>query len=156
MRGLQIRATRWWRPVHSLTSAVDVIRKLAKSMKNLKHVIAIAALFGLLGIFVLPYIEGIKLWTLHSDESVSSQIYIALCCYVGALLVAGVAVLRGAMTRAFGIVTLILFLLTLAVGAVHEGFHEGIAIGGKVLLLSAILGLVSSLFVVIKPERKLA
>lgn len=154
MAGLRIRATPWRRSVHGNTSAVDVIRKLAKSMKNAKHIIAIAALFGLLGIFALPYVEGIKLWTLRSEGEVASQVYIALFGFLCALMVAGVGVLRGAMSRALGVVTLILFLLTFAVGAVHDGFKQGTAIGGKVLLLAAVAGFLTSLVAIVKPERK--
>lgn len=122
-------------------------------MKNAKYTIVIASVIGLLGIFVLPYVEGIKLWALRSEGSVSSQIYIALFGFLCTFVVAGLATVRGAMGRSLGIMSTILFLLTLAVGAVHDGFKDGTAIGAKALLIAAVIGLVASIVVVVKPER---
>jgi hypothetical protein len=125
-------------------------------MKNAKYTILIASVLGLLGIFALPYVEGIKLWALRSEGAVSSQVYIALFGFLAPLVVAGLAAARGAMGRSLGIVTMILFLLTLAVGAVHDGFKDGTAIGAKILLCAALLGFVASLAVVVRPERRAA
>lgn len=125
-------------------------------MKNAKYTIVAASVLGLLGIFALPYVEGIKLWALRSEGEVSSQVYIALFGFLCALVVAGIAAARGKMGRALGIVTTILYLLTLAVGAVHDGFKDGTAIGAKVLLIAAVLGFVASIAVVVKPERHAA
>ena len=125
-------------------------------MKNTKYIIATVAVLGLLGIFALPYIEGIKLWALRSEGSVSSQIYIVLFGFLGALVVSGVGMLRGALTRGLGIASLILFLLTLATGAVRDGFKDGTASGAKILLLAALAGLVMSVAAVVKPERRAA
>ena len=125
-------------------------------MKNAKYAIAVASVLGLLAIFALPYIEGMKLWELRKIEEVSSQVYIALFGFLGALVISALAVVRGIMGRALGIVTVLLFLLTLAVEAVHDGFKSGTAVGGKILLLAAIVGLVMSVAAAIKPERRLA
>lgn len=122
-------------------------------MKNAKYTIVVASVLGLLGIFALPYVEGIKLWALRSEGSVSSQVYIALFGFLCALVVAGLGAARGRMGRGLGIATTVLFLLTLAVGAVHDGFKDGTAIGAKALLIAALVGLVASLVVVVKPER---
>lgn len=125
-------------------------------MKNTKHVIVVASVLGLLAIFALPYIEGMKLWDFRKIDEVSSQVYIALFGFLAALVVAGLAAARGALGRGLGIVTAILFALTLAVGAVHDGFKSGTAIGGKLVLIAAVVGLAASLVAVVKPERRRA
>ena len=134
-------------------------------MKQTKLVIIVAGILGIIAAF-LPYIsEGpfsLSYWDFHKMPAGNSgllngpkQVYVALALFAVPALLAATA-LASRLQRALAAVAGISFLLTFSLEGVRKGLMgaEGVstAIGGKLLFVAAIVGLVSSLVAVVKPE----
>ena len=135
-------------------------------MKNLKFVIIAAGVLGIIASF-LPYVsEGpfsLSYWDFHKMPAGNSgllngpkQVYVALACFAIPALLAASA-LAGKLQRALAGIAGVSFLLTFALEGVRKGLTgEGgvsTAIGGKLLFIAALVGLVSSIVAVVKPEE---
>lgn len=137
-------------------------------MKQLKLGILGAAVIGLISIF-LPYIsEGpisMKFWDFRKmPEGFASgllngpkQVYVALVGFLIAAVIAGLAVAGKRLARWHGIVALLGFLFTIATEGVRKGLSGqggvGTAIGGKLLFIAAIVGILTSIAAIVKPEK---
>jgi len=134
-------------------------------MNPLKIVLAIAGALGLVGVF-LPYVsaEGMSMsaWDFHKLPAGNTglingpnQVYIILACFAVVLLM-GVLAFATKLARWQGIVALVFALLAFAPELVRKGLtgEEGMstAIGGKLLFISAIIGLIAGIGATIKPE----
>lgn len=135
-------------------------------MKNLKFAIIASGVLGLVACF-LPYVsEGglsMSLWDFHKlpagNEGLLNgpkQVYLALGLFGIAALVAATAA-ASKLQRALAGIAAGSFLLTFALELVRKGMtgDHGVstAIGGKLLFLSAAIGLVTSIVATVKPEQ---
>ena len=118
-------------------------------MKKLKFGIAGAGLLGVIATF-LPMVEGvsIKLWDLLSVDA--AQFMMTFAGYVIGLAVGGMAIVKPPLKRQFtGIAVAGFALSTLKM---RNGFDG--AIGSKLLLIAAVVGLLVSIGAIIKPEEE--
>ncbi len=135
-------------------------------MKQTKFVIIAAGVLGIIACF-LPYVsEGpisMSLWDFHKFPAGNSglvngpkQVYIALAAFAIPALLAATA-LASKLQRALAGIGAVSFLATFALELVRKGMtgDHGVstAIGGKLLFLSALVGLVASVVAVAKPEE---
>lgn len=135
-------------------------------MKQTKFVIIAAGVLGIIACF-LPYVsEGpisMSLWDFHKFPAGNSglvngpkQVYIALGAFAIPALLAATA-LASKLQRALAGIGAVSFLATFALELVRKGMtgDHGVstAIGGKLLFLSALVGLVASIVAVVKPEE---
>jgi hypothetical protein len=135
-------------------------------MKQTKFVIIAAGILGVIASF-LPYVsEGplsLSLWQIREFPAGNSgllngpkQVYVALALFAIPALLAATA-LASRLQRALAGVAAVSFLLTFALEAVRKGLTgEGAvstAIGGKLLFLSALVGLVAAIVALAKPEE---
>lgn len=135
-------------------------------MKNLKFVILAAGVLGIIASF-LPYVsEGpfsLSYWDFHKMPAGNSgllngpkQVYVALACFAIPALLAATA-LASKMQRALAAIGGVSFLVLFALEGVRKGLTgEGgmsTAIGGKLLFISAVVGLVASIAAAVKPEE---
>ena len=121
---------------------------VALSMNNVKFGIVAAGGLGILAAF-LPFVSmGDQTMSLFGMRSlVAGQVYLTLGCFVVALVVGLLALKKAA--RWHGIVATLAFGLGVLK---NRGNMEG-AIGAKLLLIAALLGLVASVIVLVKPEK---
>lgn len=118
-------------------------------MKNLKFAIAGLAVLGIIGAFLPIVSEGpmkISLWDVRAFDA--GQFWLTMGGLIVALVMAGLAVARGAMARWQAVVATLGF--ALAALKVRDGMEW--AIGGKLMLLAAAIGLVVALVGAVKPE----
>jgi hypothetical protein len=119
-------------------------------VKNLKFGILVFGLLGLIGAF-LPFVEfagkSISLWDLK--EADAGQVYLTMGAFLVPLVIGALAVAKGPAMRWHGIVAAAGF--ALAVVKNRENM-EG-AIGAKLMLISAVVGLVVAIMVAAKPEK---
>lgn len=118
-------------------------------MKNLKFAIAGLAVLGIIGAFLPIVSEGpmkISLWDVRAFDA--GQFWLTMGGLIVALVMAGLAVARGAMARWQAVVATLGF--ALAALTVRDGMEW--AIGGKLMLLAAAIGLVVALVGAVKPE----
>lgn len=118
-------------------------------MKNLKFAIAGLAVLGIIGAFLPIVSEGpmkISLWDVRAFDA--GQFWLTMGGLIVALVMAGLAVARGAMARWQAVVATLGF--ALAALSVRDGMEW--AIGGKLMLLAAAIGLVVALVGAVKPE----
>jgi hypothetical protein len=135
-------------------------------MKNLKFAIVASGVLGLIACF-LPYVsEGpisMSLWDFHKfpagNEGLLNgpkQVYLAFAFFGIPALLAATA-LAGKLQRALAGVAAVSFLLTFALELVRKGMSgdHGVstALGGKLLFISAAVGLVTSIVATVKPEQ---
>jgi hypothetical protein len=135
-------------------------------MKQTKLVIIVAGILGIIASF-LPYIsEGpfsLSYWDFHKMPAGNSgllngpkQVYVALALFAIPALLAATA-LASKLQRALAGVAAVSFLTAFALEGVRKGLMgaEGVstAIGGKLLFVAALVGLVSSIVAVAKPEQ---
>lgn len=135
-------------------------------MKNLKFVIIAAGVLGIIACF-LPYIsEGpisLSMWDFRKMPAGNSglingpkQVYVAFALFAVPALLAATA-LASKLQRALAGVAAGAFLLTFALELVRKGMTgaEGVstALGGKLVFVAALVGLVSSIVAVVKPEQ---
>jgi hypothetical protein len=135
-------------------------------MKQTKFVIIAAGVLGIIACF-LPYIsEGpisMSLWDFHKFPAGNSglvngpkQVYLALAMFGIPALLAATA-LASKLQRALAGVAAVSFLATFALELVRKGMtgdhNVSTAIGGKLLFLSALVGLVASIVALAKPEE---
>lgn len=121
-------------------------------MKALKLGLIVLGALGVAGLF-LPYIEGLKLWDARHEDAL--KVYLPLAGY-GLAALMGVWAMRSSLTRGKALIALVGFALAILVKEVRVGLKgEGFetAIGGKILFLTAVIGLVVALIGLIKPER---
>lgn len=121
-------------------------------MKGLKFALIVLGALGIVGLF-LPYIEGLKLWDARNEEAL--KVYLPLAGY-GLAALMGIWATRSSLTRGKALIALIGFALAILVKEVRVGLKgEGFetAIGGKILFLTAAIGLVVALIGLVKPER---
>jgi hypothetical protein len=134
-------------------------------MKQTKFVIIAAGGLGIIACF-LPYIsEGpisLSMWDFHKMPAGNSgllngpkQVYVALAAFAIPALLAATA-LASKLQRALAGVAVVSFLATFACELVRKGMtgDGGVstALGGKLVFLAALVGLVSSIVAVAKPE----
>jgi len=135
-------------------------------MKNLKFVIIAAGVLGIIACF-LPYIsEGpisLSMWDFRKMPAGNSglingpkQVYVAFALFAVPALLAATA-LASKLQRALAGVAAGAFLLTFALELVRKGMTgaDGVstALGGKLVFVAALVGLVSSIVAVVKPEQ---
>ena len=135
-------------------------------MKNLKFVIIAAGVLGAIACF-LPFVsEGpisLSLWDFRKfpagNEGLLNgpkQVYLALGLFALPAILAATA-LAGKLQRALAGVAAGSFLLTFALEFVRKGMTgdhgQSTSIGGKLLFLSALVGLVASIVATVKPEE---
>lgn len=128
-------------------------------MKQIKFGILGAGAIGLIAIF-LPYIsEGplsLSFWKFRDLPEVGAQPIIALIGFLLAAAMGGMAVAKKSLLRWQAIVALVGFGLAILTKGVRSGLsYEGVstAIGGKLLFLSAIVGIVAAIAGIAKPEK---
>lgn len=135
-------------------------------MKNLKFVIIAAGVLGIIACF-LPYIsEGpisLSMWDFRKMPAGNSglingpkQVYVAFALFAVPALLAATA-LASKLQRALAGVAAGAFLLTFALELVRKGMTgaDGVstALGGKLVFVAALVGLVSSIVAIVKPEQ---
>ena len=135
-------------------------------MKHTKFVIIAAGVLGIVACF-LPYIsEGpisLSMWDFREMPAGNTglingpkQVYLALGLFAIPALLAATA-LAGRLQRTLAGIALGSFALTFALELVRKGMTgEGgvsTALGGKLVFLAALVGFVSSLVAVVKPEE---
>jgi hypothetical protein len=119
-------------------------------MKNLKIGVLLFGIIGVVGAF-LPLVSAgdagsVSLWDLKEVDA--GQVYLTMGSFVVAIVMGAMAMAQG-MKRWIGIVATIAF--ALAVVKNREGMDA--ALGGKLMLIAAALGLVVSLITIFKPEK---
>jgi peptidoglycan/LPS O-acetylase OafA/YrhL len=118
-------------------------------MKEIKFAIAGLAVLGIIGAFLPIVSEGplkMSLWDVRAFDA--GQFWLTMGGLIVALLMAGLAVVTGALTRWQAVVATLGF--ALAAIKVRDGLEW--AIGGKLMLLAAAVGLVVALVGAVKPE----
>jgi hypothetical protein len=118
-------------------------------MKEIKFAIAGLAVLGIIGAFLPIVSEGplkVSLWDVRAFDA--GQFWLTMGGLIVALIMAGLAVVRGGLARWQAVVATIGFLL--AAIKVRDGLEW--AIGGKLMLLAAAFGLVVALVGAVKPE----
>jgi len=135
-------------------------------MKHTKFVIIAAGVLGIVACF-LPYIsEGpisLSMWDFRKIEAGNSgllngpkQVYAALALFAIPAVLAAIS-LASRLQRALAGIALGSFALTFALELVRKGMtgEHGVstALGGKLVFLSALVGLVASIVAVAKPEE---
>ncbi|HUJ60974.1 MAG TPA: hypothetical protein VLX92_20865 [Kofleriaceae bacterium] len=137
-------------------------------MKQIKTLLATAGLLGIISFF-LPYIKegdlSLSFWDFHTMPKSPmmgllngpSQVWVALVGFLIPLLLGTYGVLNKRLPRWAAIVGGVGFLLAFATEGVRKGMFGdhgmSTAIGGKVLFLSALVGLGYALIGAVKPER---
>jgi hypothetical protein len=138
-------------------------------MKATKIVLTVAGLVGLLSIFALPYMSGeigsLKYWEFREMPSSlmtgllngPKQVYVALICFLVPTLLGALALATKQLARWQAIVSTVFFLVAFGPEGVRKGLigAEGVstAIGGKLLFLAALIGLITSIVGIAKPEK---
>jgi hypothetical protein len=119
-------------------------------MKELKFAIAGLAVLGLISVF-LPLVsvgdQSISLWDVRELDA--GQVYLILGGFLVPLVMAGLAIAQGAMIKWQASVAAAGF--ALAALKARDGF-EG-AIGGKLMLIAAALGLVAAIVAIVKGDK---
>ena len=118
-------------------------------MKNLKFGLIVCGVLGVIGAF-LPMMkmgdQSISLWSIKA--LVPGQVYLTLAGFIVGIVMGGLA-LKGPLKRWQSIVAAVGFALaTLKLRGSFSG-----AIGAKVMVLAAAIGLVVAIVTIVKPEK---
>ena len=118
-------------------------------MKNLMFVVLGAGILGAISLFALPLVEmgpmKMTLWDARKLDA--GQVYLTLAGFAVPAIMGGLAVAQKGMVRWQGIVAAVFF--ALAAVKTREGMSA--ALGGKLMLISAVLGLVAAIATIAKP-----
>ncbi len=118
-------------------------------MKQLKFAILGAGLLGLIGVF-LPMVSSGKLsfslWDVR--KLAAGQVYLTMVAFIIPIAMGGMAAAKNKMLRWQSIVAAVGFALALV--KVRDAF--GGAIGGKVMVIAAAVGLAAAIASIAKPE----
>lgn len=119
-------------------------------MKELKLAIAGLGVLGIIGIF-LPMGEiagqSISYWKVREFDG--GNFWMVVAGFVVPIAMAGMAIAQGAMVRWQAGVAAAGF--ALAALKLREAFEAGL--GGKVMLIAAVLGLVAAIVAIVKTEK---
>ena len=121
-------------------------------MENVKYAILGCGVLGLLGVF-LPMVSvgdaSISLWKLRAFDA--GQVYIVMLGFLIPAIMGGMA-LKGKLLRWQGIVAVLGFgLCVIKLRPIGDSF--GGAIGAKLMILGALVGLLAAIAAVVKPAK---
>lgn len=120
-------------------------------MKQAKFGVLGAGVLGIIGAF-LPFVSfgdaSISLWDVRSFDS--GQVYITMGGFLIAAIVGGVALAKGALPKQLAGTAVAGF--ALSAFKLRDAFKG--AIGAKLMLLAAIVGLVFAILAIVKPESE--
>lgn len=119
-------------------------------MKHLKFAVLAAGVLGLISIFALPVIsEGpmkVTMWDLRILDP--GQVYLTMAAFLVPAIIAGLAIAQKGMARWHGIVAAVFF----ALGVVKCRENFSLAVGGKLMLIAAAVGLLVAIVATVKPS----